>query len=118
MARWQVMSVTELMDENGDIINERVGLGDELVEINGVHVSTMVVGEVIHRVSGAVDTLVRMTFRNNRESREYSVTARRHVPINAPAGARPRRSSPCRIDTFEPLKPNCRERCGRGERTA
>jgi C-terminal processing protease CtpA/Prc len=87
VARWQVMSVTELMDENGDIINERVGLGDELVEINGVHVSTMVVGEVIQRVSGAVDTLVRMTFRNNRESREYSVTARRHVPINAPRGS-------------------------------
>ena len=83
MARWQVMSVTELMDENGDIINERVGLGDELVEINGVHVSTMVVGEVIQRVSGAVDTLVRMTFRNNRESRRYSVTARRHVPITS-----------------------------------
>jgi hypothetical protein len=48
-----------------------------------VHVQTMAVGEAIQRVSGAVDTLVRMTFRNNRESRRYSVTARRHVPITS-----------------------------------
>eukprot|EP00290_Baffinella_frigidus_P059578 CAMPEP_0180362580 /NCGR_PEP_ID=MMETSP0989-20121125/13474_1 /TAXON_ID=697907 /ORGANISM="non described non described, Strain CCMP2293" /LENGTH=2127 /DNA_ID=CAMNT_0022354771 /DNA_START=87 /DNA_END=6471 /DNA_ORIENTATION=+ len=83
----KVMSLTELMDENGNIINDKVQLGDLLVEINGVHVASMHVGEVIQRVSGAVDTLVRMTFRNIATEHEYSVTALRHVPLHA-AGAR------------------------------
>jgi len=77
----KVMSVTELMDEKGAIVNEKVNLGDVLVEINGVPVSSMPVGEVIQRVSGSAGTLVRLSFRNVEDGREYSVTAQRHVPL-------------------------------------
>ena len=78
----QVMSVTELMDETGAIVNDKVQVGDVLIEINGVPVSSMPVGEVIQRVSGSAGTLVRLSFRSEMDGREYSVTAQRHIPLS------------------------------------
>ena len=40
------------MDETGTIINEAVGIGDELTAIDSVLVRSMPVGDVVKRVSG------------------------------------------------------------------
>ena len=42
-----VLSVSELMDETGAIVNDAVGLGDELTAIDRVPVRAMPVGDVV-----------------------------------------------------------------------
>ena len=44
----QVLSVTELMDEHGKIVNDAVALGDELVAIDKIPVATMAVTYIIY----------------------------------------------------------------------
>jgi hypothetical protein len=44
----QVLSVTELMDEHGKIVNDAVALGDELVAIDKIPVATMPVTYMIY----------------------------------------------------------------------
>lgn len=92
------MSVTELMDEYGKIINDRVKVGDELIEIDGQHVKNLPVGDVIRSVSGAPGTIVTLRFLDEGKNRVYDIKALRHVPIGrTPAGsgsAGPTRSPP------------------------
>jgi C-terminal processing protease CtpA/Prc len=78
-----VLSVTELMDETGTIVNDAVGLGDELTAIDRVPVRSMPVGHVVKHVAGPAGTMVHLTFRNPRTEENYSITAQRHVSLAA-----------------------------------
>jgi hypothetical protein len=82
------------MDESGAIINDAVGLGDELTAIDKMQVRAMPVGDVVQRVAGAAGTLVHMTFRNPRTDTSYSITVLRHLPrsrnpVTSPASPSP-----------------------------
>jgi len=76
-----VLSVTELMDETGAIVNGAVGLGDELTGIDKVPVHSMPVGDVVRHVAGLAGTLVQLAFRNPRTDETYAVTAQRHLAL-------------------------------------
>lgn len=78
-----VLSVSELMDETGAIVNDAVGLGDELTAIDKVPVRSMPVGHVVKHVAGPAGTMVHLTFRNPRTDENYSITAQRHVSLAA-----------------------------------
>ena len=82
-----VLSVTELMNETGAIVNEAVGLGDELTAIEKVPVRSMPVGDVVRHVAGPAGTLVHLTFRNPRTDQIYSIVCQRHHPLTPRAAA-------------------------------
>jgi len=73
----QVLSVTELMDKDGIVINHKVEINDELVEIDGVHVESM--PGVLQNVAGPAGTLVCMNFKRHETGEYYDIVAIRHT---------------------------------------
>ena len=75
----QVLSVTELMDPTGKNMNTAVQIGDELCEIDGVHVETLPVEDVLQRVAGPAGSLVRMGLERNTTGERYDILVLRHL---------------------------------------
>jgi C-terminal processing protease CtpA/Prc len=90
----QVLSVTELMDPTGKNMNTAVEIGDELCEIDGVHVETLPVENVLQRVAGPAGSLVRMGLQRNTTGERYDILVLRHLlPGSAPSQETPPRGN-------------------------
>jgi len=75
-----VQKVVDLVDQDGVCINDLVGVGDELVYLDDIHVKALGVGHVARMAVGPEGSLVKMTFlRANSVDDFYSVTVQRHL---------------------------------------
>ena len=76
-----VESIFQLVDINFQVINDRVNIGDELVQINGIETSTLGSDHVRQLLRGDLGSKALLAFRDLVTSASYTVTLIRHQEI-------------------------------------
>jgi hypothetical protein len=76
-----VLKVTALQDADGEDINDRVGVGDALLSVDGKTVANFGSGWIRSLILGNKDTLVRLELQSMETDEIYELTVLRHVLV-------------------------------------
>ena len=78
---WRVLEVNEVMNEQGEIVNNKIKIGDELAEINGWKTTSLHdVTEIFDKLRGPPGSLIRVKFRDDSGS-SYGIIIQLHIPM-------------------------------------